>query len=143
VGAAGGNAACALLNERISGDQINGQGTSWDERSTIPAVLMPVIERKIHWVSIFGNHDSQSGRLSRREQQILLSRLPYSLTRVGPAWLHDGTGAGNYYVRLISPTPDRTHLFTLYFLDSGEAAPKSTALKLLPGKLGWAGYDYM
>ena len=70
--------------------------------------------------------DSQSGVLSRAEQQTLLSRLPYSRTLVGPPGLHDGDGAGNYYLKLHSPTPDDMHLFTLYFLDSGDTAPRNT-----------------
>lgn len=53
----------------------------------------------------------------------MLGRLPYSLTRVGPSHLHDGVGAGNYYIKLQSPAPDSMHLFTLYFLDSGAYAP--------------------
>lgn len=107
----------------FTGDQLNGQGTSWDEKSVIPKWARLAIDRKIPWASIQGNHDSQSGVLTRGEQQALLSRLPYSHTRVGPTRLHDGNGAGNFYVKLRSPKPDKIHLFTLYLLDSGEYAP--------------------
>jgi hypothetical protein len=104
----------------FTGDQLNGQGSSWDPKSMAPKVFQPVIERKIQWAAILGNHDSQSGPLTRPEVQQLFTRLPYSLTRVGPAQLHDGNGAGNYYIKLLSPTPDRTNVFNLYFLDSGD-----------------------
>lgn len=104
----------------FTGDQLNGQGSSWDPKSMAPKVFQPVIERKIQWAAILGNHDSQSGPLSRPEVQQLFTRLPYSLTRVGPAQLHDGVGAGNYYIKLLSPTPDQTNVFNLYFLDSGD-----------------------
>lgn len=122
----------------FTGDQLNGQTTSWDEKSVIPKYIAPLIKRKIQWTSIMGNHDSQSGLLSRAEQQSLLGRLPYSRTFVGPPTLHDGIGAGNYYLKLHSPTPDKMHVFTLYFLDSGINAPRET---LKPWK--WTGYDYI
>ena len=122
----------------FSGDQLNGQTSSWDEKSVMPKYIVPIVERKIQWASIMGNHDSQSGILTRREQQTLLSRLPYSRTLVGPASLHDGTGAGNYYLKLHSPTPDNMHVFSLYFIDSGVNAPKE---RLRPWK--WTGYDYI
>jgi hypothetical protein len=65
--------------------------------------------------------------------------MPYSYSRVGPPGLHDGNGAGNYYLKLQSPTPDSMHLFTLYFVDSGQLAPKES----LNPWAKWAGYDYI
>jgi hypothetical protein len=41
-------------------------------------------------------------------------------------------------LKVHSPTPDKMHLFTLYFVDSGITAPKE---KLHPFK--WPGYDYI
>jgi hypothetical protein len=122
----------------FSGDQLNGQTSSWDEKSVMPKYLTPIIKRKIAWASIMGNHDSTSGIMTRSEQQALLGRLPYSRTMVGPGNLHDGEGAGNYYLKVHSPTPDNMHVFTLYFLDSGSTAPKE---KLHP--FAWPGYDYL
>jgi len=121
----------------FSGDQLNGQGTSWDVRSVLPKVLDPVISRKIPWTAILGNHDAQSNKLTRRQQVNLLSYLPYSYVLPGPLDLQNGQGSGNYYVNLYSPfstsatgkvngvTGELSHLFTLYFLDSGDLAPKS------------------
>lgn len=121
----------------FTGDQLNGQGTTWDPKSVMPKFLRPVIERKIQWAAILGNHDSQTGPLSRPGIQLSLARMPYSLSRVGPAELHDGVGAGNYYIKLESPTPDKTNVFNLYFLDSGDVPPGS---KWSPWK---AGYDWI
>ncbi|CAO1626573.1 unnamed protein product [Sympodiomycopsis kandeliae] len=120
----------------LTGDQLNGQGTTWDPKSVMPKVLKPIIDRKIQWAAILGNHDSETGPLTRPEIQLLLSRLPYSLSRVGPAELHGGVGAGNYYIKLESPTADRTNVFNLYFLDSGANAAHSP---WQPWK--WIGYD--
>ena len=39
----------------FSGDQLNGQSSSWDEKSVIPKYISPVIKRKIAWTSIMGN----------------------------------------------------------------------------------------
>ncbi|CAO1622477.1 unnamed protein product [Jaminaea pallidilutea] len=104
----------------LTGDQLNGQSSSWDARSVLPRTLEPIIKRKIPWAGILGNHDSQTTSVSRQELALLMSRMPYSLTRVGPPQLHEGNGAGNYYIRLMSPTPDHTNVFNLYFFDSGD-----------------------
>lgn len=39
----------------FTGDQLNGQLTSWDERSVIPKWVQPLTDRKIPWASIQGN----------------------------------------------------------------------------------------
>jgi len=44
----------------FTGDQLNGQGTSWDSRSVIAKFAMPIIERKIPWTAVFGNHDDET-----------------------------------------------------------------------------------
>ncbi|PWN47105.1 hypothetical protein IE53DRAFT_270919 [Violaceomyces palustris] len=105
----------------LTGDQLNGQSTSWDERSVLSLVTAALIKRKLPWAAIFGNHDSESGPMSREEQMHTVQNMPYSLTMTGPSNIH---GTGNYYLKLKSPTPDRTHVFTLWFLDSGTRAPK-------------------
>ncbi len=127
----------------LTGDQFNGQRTSWDERSVVMKVVEPLIRRKILWAAILGNHDSQSGRMKRRELQSMLRQLPYSVTYAGPQDVHL---ASNFYLQLHSPTPDRTMLANLYFLDSGAWVPKESGL------FGWGAkekdkgvseYDYV
>jgi metallophosphoesterase superfamily enzyme len=44
----------------FTGDQLNGQGTSWDSRSVLAKFATPVIERQIPWTAVFGNHDSET-----------------------------------------------------------------------------------
>jgi len=51
----------------------------------------PVIERKIPWAAVFGNHDSEIAA-DRDEQMWALMQMPYSLARTGPA---DVDGVGN------------------------------------------------
>ena len=105
----------------FTGDQWNGQGTSWDERSATPLWVEPLVRRKIPWIPVFGNHDSESGFFSRTEQMQFLAQLPYSLAQVGPSALH---GVGNYQVPVYAATND-TEAWTLWALDSGANAPSS------------------
>lgn len=51
----------------FTGDQLNGQGSSWDSRSVLAKFAIPVIERKIPWGAIFGNHDDETD-LSRESE---------------------------------------------------------------------------
>lgn len=75
----------------FTGDQLNGQRTSWDSKSVIAKVTQQVIDRQIPWTAIFGNHDSE--HTNDREQQLkYMSTLPYSLCQVGPK---DVYGNGN------------------------------------------------
>ncbi|ORX34309.1 Metallo-dependent phosphatase-like protein [Kockovaella imperatae] len=98
----------------FSGDQLNGQGTSFDARSVLAKFAKPVIDRQIPWCAVFGNHDSEVDD-DREEQMRTLQSMPYSLARAGPA---DVAGVGNYLVKIHSSDPSHVHLFTLYFLDS-------------------------
>lgn len=100
----------------FSGDQLNGQDTSWDPRSVLAKFAQPVIQRAIPWAAVLGNHDDQDDMLTRTEQVKILRAMPYSLTQLGPADVH---GASNYVLPVRSPDPSRTQLMTLYFIDSG------------------------
>ncbi|SPO32491.1 related to DCR2 - dosage-dependent cell cycle regulator [Ustilago trichophora] len=105
----------------LTGDQLNGQGTSWDPKSVLSLYTAPLIQRKIPYAVILGNHDSESGPLSRDEQMQLISQLPYSYSINGPGLI---TGSGNYYLKLQSPGADKGHVATLWFMDTGSHAEK-------------------
>ncbi|KAN0059924.1 Phosphatase dcr2 [Thecaphora frezii] len=123
----------------FSGDQLNGQGTSWDEQSVIPLFVNPVIQRGITWAAVLGNHDSESGKYGREEQmRLLLQRLPLSLCRVGP---EEVTGVGNYQVDIRSPFKDGSVLATLWFLDSGTRAEKDRWRPWKKPGYGWVRED--
>jgi Calcineurin-like phosphoesterase len=123
----------------FTGDQLNGQGTTWDAASVLAKFAAPVISRRIPWAAVFGNHDSEDARESgfRRDQMRLMQGLPYSLVQAGP---EDVYGVGNYVLKVWSADASKTHLLTLYFLDSGDYAA---------GFLDWFGflrpveYDYI
>ncbi|KAF8266128.1 Metallo-dependent phosphatase-like protein [Lactarius quietus] len=119
----------------FTGDQLNGQGTAWDATSILARFAKPVIERRIPWAAVFGNHDDEDSG-TRREQLRMMQGLPYSLVEPGPEDIH---GVGNYVLKVWSPDASKTHLLTLYFLDSGAYAA---------GIFSWFGffpteYDYL
>jgi DNA repair exonuclease SbcCD nuclease subunit len=140
----------------FTGDQLNGQGTTWDTKSVFAKFAVAVTERQIPWTAVFGNHDDEDGAL-KVEQMKLLQALPYSLVERGPKDVH---GVGNYVLKVKSADPlsklcdlarkdrmadkllnrSKTHLLTLYFLDSGSYSK---------GYFDWLGwfrpteYDYL
>lgn len=116
----------------FSGDQLNGQRTSYDARSVLAKFAKPVIEREIPWCAVFGNHDSEI-YADRDYQMKTLENMPYSLSRAGPKSVD---GVGNYYIKLHSSDASNMHIFTLYFLDS-HAYQKRTLPWVKPD------YDYL
>jgi len=121
----------------FTGDQLNGQGSSWDPASVLAKFAAPVIARKIPWAAVFGNHDAEDDGGTRRDQLRMMQGLPYCLVEAGPEDVH---GAGNYVLKVWSADASKSHLLTLYFLDSGAYAA---------GFLDWFGffrpteYDYL
>ncbi|OJA13538.1 hypothetical protein AZE42_07319 [Rhizopogon vesiculosus] len=99
----------------FSGDQLNGQGTSWDPKSVLAKFAVAVTDRKIPWAAIFGNHDEENGDV-KQDQIRMMKALPYSLVQRGPKDIH---GVGNYVLNVKSADASKTSLLTLYFLDSG------------------------
>ena len=85
----------------FTGDQLNGQGTSWDAKSVLAKFARTVTDRKIPWAAIFGNHDDEDGE-SRAEQVRYMQGLPYSLVQRGPKDVH---GVGNYVLKVYSADP--------------------------------------
>jgi len=110
----------------FSGDQLNGQGTSWDARSILAKFARAVTDKGIPWAAVFGNHDEEDG-VSKEQQMALMKGLPYNLVERGPKDIH---GVGNYVLKVYSADASKTQLLTLYFLDSGDYV----------GKLNWLGF---
>ncbi|KAF8826081.1 hypothetical protein HHX47_DHR6000436 [Lentinula edodes] len=85
----------------FTGDQLNGQGSSWDPRSVLAKFAKEVWGRGIPWAAVFGNHDSENG-MDREDQMKLMEAMPYSLAQRGPRDLH---GVGNYVLKVLSADP--------------------------------------
>ncbi|KAI6246510.1 Phosphatase DCR2 [Erysiphe necator] len=112
----------------LSGDQINGE-TAPDAQSAIFKYAAPLIERKIPFATIFGNHDDE-GSLSRETQMSLIESLPYSLSVIGPPNID---GVGNYYVEVQAHGSKHSAL-TIYLLDTHGYSPDERNFK---------GYDWL
>lgn len=82
----------------FSGDQLNGQGTSWDPKSILAKFAVAATDRKIPWAAVFGNHDEENGDV-KQEQLRMMKTLPYSLVQRGPKDIH---GVGNYVLNVKS-----------------------------------------
>lgn len=85
----------------FTGDQLNGQGTSWDSKSVFAKFAVAVTDRNIPWATVFGNHDDEDGALKEGQMQ-LLQALPYSMVQRGPKDVH---GVGNYVLKVKSADP--------------------------------------
>lgn len=85
----------------FTGDQLNGQGTSWDPMSVLAKFAKAVTQHKIPWAAVFGNHDEDDG-VGKEAQVLLMKALPYSLVERGPKDVH---GVGNYVLKVKSADP--------------------------------------
>lgn len=112
----------------LSGDQINGE-TAPDAQSAIFKYAAPLIERKIPFATIFGNHDDE-GSLPRETQMSLIESLPYSLSIVGPSAID---GIGNYYIE-VQAHGSKNSALTIYLLDTHSYSPD---------KRNFKGYDWI
>lgn len=90
----------------FSGDQIYGK-YSYDAESTIYKMVEGLVERRIPYAVVFGNHDDED-TTSRKEQMAIYENLPYSLSKAGPEEID---GVGNYVLSIGDE-------FDIYMLDS-------------------------
>lgn len=80
--------------------------------------IAPVVRANVPWAAVFGNHDAEEG-VTREELLAVWQESANCLSVAGPA---DVNGIGNY--RLTVEAGNGTDGAALYFLDSGNEAPK-------------------
>lgn len=112
----------------LTGDQVNGD-TARDAQTAVFKFVKPLVDRKIPYAAIFGNHDDE-GNLSRKELMALIEGLPYSLSSAGP---EDVDGVGNYIVEVLGALSSDSAL-TLYLLDTHAYSPNERQ---------YPGYDWI
>ncbi|XBW34920.1 hypothetical protein QEN19_000484 [Hanseniaspora menglaensis] len=113
----------------FSGDQIMGDLCTQDSETCLLKVVKPLIDRKISYTFIWGNHDDE-GSLSRSDLSKFASTLPYSY------YFHDylkndkSFGYGNNIINFVSSEEKDKVLMKLFFLDSHKYSLKP---KIYPG----------
>jgi hypothetical protein len=107
----------------LTGDVIQGADCTDPLQSWTNAVA-PIVERKLPWAAVFGNHDDE-GSASRAQLMTHQMTLPGCLSQPGPEHL---SGVGNYTLAI---QPGNSHGaavgpdLMLYFLDSHAYADKA------------------
>ena len=83
-------------------------------------LVAPVLDRKIPWAVIMGNHDFEYTGVRQHDLMAFLEALPYSLSQCGPPELG---GGGNYMLPIMAhDSPEKKA--ALYCMDSGDYASK-------------------
>ena len=113
----------------FSGDQINGE-TSPDAQSALFKSVKLLVDRKIPYAAIFGNHDDE-GDLNREQLMAIYEELPYSLSIAGP---EDIDGVGNYIVEVLDRGKSTHSALTFYLLDTHSYSPDERQFR---------GYDWI
>ncbi|EAW10698.1 metallophosphoesterase family protein [Aspergillus clavatus NRRL 1] len=120
----------------LSGDQVNGE-TAKDAQSALFKSVKLLVDRKIPYAAIFGNHDDE-GNLNRQELMGILEDLPYSLSIAGP---EDVDGVGNYIVEVLGRGTTAHSALTLYMLDSHSYSPDERQFRgydwIKPSQIRW------
>jgi hypothetical protein len=120
----------------LSGDQVNGE-TSRDAQSPLFKSVKLLVDRKIPYAAIFGNHDDE-GNLDRHQSMAILEDLPYSLSSAGP---EDIDGVGNYIVEVLGRGNTDHSALTLYLLDSHSYSPDERQFRgydwIKPNQIRW------
>lgn len=83
----------------------------------------PVMDRKIPWAVVMGNHDFENSGKSQHELITFIRTLPYALAKCGPQELG---GGGNYILPVMAHGTQQVKA-ALYCLDSGDYADKNSS----------------
>jgi len=105
-----------LTGDTISGSELKAAD---DYKKAYFDLTKPIVERKIPWAAVFGNHDDE-GCMNRHDQMKLMQTVPYCLAKAGPK---DIDGVSNY-THFIYDAKGRKAKNTLYLIDSLAYAPK-------------------
>ncbi|XP_010934408.1 probable inactive purple acid phosphatase 29 [Elaeis guineensis] len=116
----------------FTGDNIFGYDST-DSAKSLDMAYAPVVERKLPWAAVLGNHD-QEGTLSREGVMQHIVGMPHTLSRLNP----DGVvidGFGNYNLEVGGVEGSalaNKSVLNLYFIDSGDYS----TVPSIPG-YGW------
>jgi len=108
--------------------------TSEIVKETWATVTKPMIEAKIPWAVVFGNHDHEHGFTNKQIMDYLVT-LPYNLSQYGPANI---SGSGNYVLEIKGKKSNKTKNL-LYCFDSRDYTWDKENEEL--GDYGWIMFD--
>lgn len=97
-------------------------------------VVQPMIDAKIPWAAVFGNHDYEHGYTNREIMKYLVT-LPYNCSQFGPIEI---SGVGNYVLEILASNSNKTEAL-LYFMDSNAYTKNPEDQEL--GKYDWIKFD--
>ncbi len=97
-------------------------------------VVQPIINRKIPWAAVFGNHDQEHGYSNKRIMDYLIT-LPFNCSQLGPK---DISGAGNYVLEIKAAKRKQTKAI-LYCLNSNAYTEDRENPEI--GKYDWIKFD--
>lgn len=104
----------------LTGDQVEF-GKTPDTQTGILKYAAPLIERRLPFAVVFGNHDDEGPpSLPRAEQMALLQSLPYCVAQPGPDEID---GVGNYCLEIENSLASHHIPLALFFLDSHNQLP--------------------
>ncbi|GIN56128.1 metallophosphoesterase family protein [Lederbergia ruris] len=117
----------------VTGDLIWSEGVEHPDQS-YRRVLDQISQWDIPFATVFGNHDSEAN-VTREQLLAINSEYANSLAVAGPEDIH---GVGNYSLSIQSSNKEENEA-VLYFLDSGDYAPKSVGgyAWIHPDQVNW------
>jgi len=116
----------------ITGD-IAMSGTLEDIKANIGEIMTPFAEYSIPVAVVFGNHDSESGTISREELMAVYNSHPNSVSVDEGALL---PGCGTYTIPILSSTSDDL-AFNLWMIDSREYDEQGRYGAVTPEQIAW------
>lgn len=102
----------------LTGDMIWSHGVA-DPKTSFRRAIAPVVESKVPWAAVFGNHDAEAG-VTREELLAIQQENEGCLSIAGPS---DITGVGNFMLKVKDGAGSKD-TSALYFFDSGINAPE-------------------
>jgi len=120
----------------LTGDNVADKSIISDKvfRRTLQEAMEYVESRKIPWMHVYGNHDSE-GIYTREQQQKVYESFEYCLSKAGG----ELTGVGNYLLPIYASKGDEVK-FVVWGLDSGDYMSDKDRAKLCPVTSTFGGY---
>ena len=97
--------------------------TSKNVEAAWQTVVQPMIDAKIPWTAVFGNHDAEQGWDNEKMGKYLM-KLPYNISLSDPIKM---SGYGNFALEIKENNRKKTAAL-LYCIDSGDYSPTQKTL---------------